>query len=430
MKINEELLNFLNASPTAFHAVAYIRSLLKKNGYEELSEGNSWKLKENAKYFVVRNESAVIAFRTVKKDFKGFMIGASHSDSPAFKVKENPEIVANGYVKLNVEGYGGMLMSPWLDRPLSVAGRVIVQQGTSFVTKLVNIDRDFCMIPSLAIHMDRDANKDHTWNAQTDMLPIVGDASSKGKFMKEVAKAAGVKEKEIIGHDLFLYVREQGTSWGVNQEYISAPHLDDLQCGFGDLQGFLQASKSASIPMLVIFDNEEVGSSTKQGADSTFLEDVMHRITSCFGKEFTQAAASSFMVSADNAHAIHPNHPEKADPVNQPHMNEGIVLKFNANQHYTTDGISAAIFRSLCSSVDVPLQVFTNRSDARGGSTLGNISNTHVSLNTVDIGLPQLAMHSCYETCGAKDTAYLITAMKEFFSKSFQEEGQGTYLLK
>lgn len=430
MKINEELINFLNASPTAFHAVAYVRNRLKKNGYEELGEGNNWKLKENAKYFVVRNESAVIAFRTVKKEFKGFMIGASHSDSPAFKVKENPEIVANGYVKLNVEGYGGMLMGPWLDRPLSVAGRVIVQQGTSFVTKLVNIDRDFCMIPSLAIHMDREANKDHTWNAQTDMLPIIGDASAKGKFMKEISKAAGVKEKEIIGHDLFLYVREQGTSWGMTQEYISAPHLDDLQCGFGNLQGFLQATKSTSIPMLVIFDNEEVGSSTKQGADSTFLEDVMHRIASSFDKEFTQAAASSFMVSADNAHAIHPNHPEKADPVNQPHMNAGIVLKFNANQHYTTDGISAAIFRSLCSSVEVPLQVFTNRSDERGGSTLGNISNTHVSLNTVDIGLPQLAMHSCYETCGAKDTAYLITAMKEFFSKSFQEEGQGTYLLK
>jgi len=430
MKINEELLDFLNASPTAFHAVAYVRNLLKKNGYEELSEGSNWKLKENANYFVVRNESAVIAFRTVKKEFQGFMIGASHSDSPAFKVKENPEIVANGYVKLNVEGYGGMLMGPWLDRPLSVAGRVIVQQGTSFVTKLVNIDRDFCMIPSLAIHMDRDANKDHTWNAQTDMLPIIGDASAKGKFMKEISKAAGVKEKEIIGHDLFLYIREQGTSWGMMQEYISAPHLDDLQCGFGNLQGFLHATKSSSIPMLVIFDNEEVGSSTKQGANSTFLEDVMHRIASSFDKEFTQAVASSFMVSADNAHAIHPNHPEKADPVNQPHMNEGIVLKFNANQHYTTDGISAAIFRSLCSSVAVPLQVFTNRSDERGGSTLGNISNTHVSLNTVDIGLPQLAMHSCYETCGAKDTAYLITAMKEFFSKSFQEEGQGTYLLK
>ena len=430
MNINNELLNFLNQAYTAFHAVAYVRDVLVKNGYEEIQEGKNWHLKENKKYFVVRNESSVIAFRTVKKDFNGFMIGASHSDSPAFKIKENPEIVSNGYVKLNVEGYGGMLMSPWLDRPLSVAGRVIVQKKDKIITKLVNVDEDLCMIPSLAIHMDREANKDHTWNAQVDMLPIIGDETAKGRFMKIVAKAAGVKEEEIIGHDLFLYVREQGTVWGAQKEYISAPHLDDLQCGFADMQGFLQAAPSASIPMLVIFDNEEVGSSTKQGANSTFLEDTMHRIAASFQKEFTAAAASSFMVSADNAHAIHPNHPEKADPVNQPHMNKGIVLKFNANQSYTTDGISAAVFRSLCKKVNVPLQVFTNRSDARGGSTLGNISNTHVSLNTVDIGLPQLAMHSPYETCGTKDTQYLMTAMKEFFARSFVEEGQGTYTLQ
>lgn len=430
MNTNEELLKFLQACPTAFHTIASVRMVLKENGYEEICEGNAWHLKTNAKYFVVRNESSVIAFRTAGKDFTGFMIGASHSDSPAFKVKENPEIVEHGYVKLNVEGYGGMLMSPWLDRPLSIAGRVIVQKKDKILTKLVNVDQDLCMIPSLAIHMDRDANKDHTWNAQTDMLPVIGDESSKGKLMKLVAKAAGVKEEEIIGHDLFLYVRENGTVWGAQKEYLSAPHLDDLQCGFADLYGFLQAAKSTSIPMLVIFDNEEVGSSTKQGADSTFLEDTMHRIASAFGKEFAEAAASSFMVSADNAHAIHPNHPEKADPVNQPQMNQGIVLKFNANQHYTTDGVSAAVFRSLCKEVNVPLQVFTNRSDAKGGSTLGNISNTHVSLNTVDIGLPQLAMHSCYETCGTKDTAYLITVMKAFFAKSFQEEGQGTYILK
>lgn len=430
MDINEELLTFLNQSYTAFHAVAYVRNVLKENGYEEINEGSRWHLKENAKYFVVRNESSVIAFRTVDHDFKGFMIGASHSDSPSFKVKENPEIIEHGYVKLNVEGYGGMLMGPWLDRPLSVAGRVIVQQDNKFITKLVNVDRDLCMIPNLAIHMDREANTGHTWNVQTDLLPIIGDESCKGKFMKIIAETAGVKEEEIIGHDLFLYVREKGCIWGAGRQYLSAPHLDDLQCGFADLQGFLRASRSASIPMLVIFDNEEVGSSTKQGANSTFLEDTMVRIANAFDQEMTALAASSFMVSADNAHAVHPNHPEKADPVNQPHMNQGIVLKFNANQHYTTDGVSAAVFRSLCKKVDVPLQVFTNRSDAKGGSTLGNISNTHVSLNTVDIGLPQLAMHSPYETCGTKDTEYLQKAMQEFFARSLQEEGQGVYTLK
>ena len=430
---NKGLISFLDESPTAFHAVASIKKKLVANGYSELAESEKWELTEGGKYFVTRNDSSIIAFRVPSFNFAGFMISAAHSDSPAFKVKENPEIVENGYVKLNVEGYGGMLMAPWLDRPLSVAGRVIVKSGNRYEVKLVNVDRDLLIIPNVAIHMNHDANKNQTWNAQVDMLPILGSADeTKGTFMRIVAEAAEVNEDEIISHDLFVYARDKGKIWGGSDEYISAPHLDDLQCVYGCLEGFLGANNSSSVLVLAVFDNEETGSLTKQGADSTLLEDVLKRISlSCSKDEegYYRAVSSSFMVSADNAHALHPNHPEKADPVNRPAINKGIVIKFNAAQHYTTDAVSCAVYRDLCESNDIPVQVFTNRSDSRGGSTLGNVSNAHVSLNTVDIGLAQLAMHSCYETAGAKDTKYLIDAMTIFYSKTFRTDKAGLFEL-
>ena len=430
---NKELISFLDKSPTAFHAIANIKTRLEAEGYTELVESAKWELSEGGKYFVVRNDSSIIAFRTPIFDFTGFMISAAHSDSPAFKVKENPEIVENGYVKLNVEGYGGMLMAPWLDRPLSVAGRIIVKNGNKYEVRLVNVDRDLLLIPNVAIHMNRDANKNQPWNAQVDMLPILGSADeTKGAFMRIVAEVAEVNEDEIISHDLFIYARDKGKVWGGSDEYISAPNLDDLQCVYGCLEGFLGANNSSSVPVLAVFDNEETGSLTKQGADSTLLEDVLKRISlSCSKDEegYYRAVSSSFMVSADNAHALHPNHPEKADPVNRPAINKGIVIKFNAAQHYTTDAVSCAVYRDLCESNDIPVQVFTNRSDSRGGSTLGNVSNAHVSLNTVDIGLAQLAMHSCYETAGAKDTKYLIDAMTIFYSKTFRTDKAGLFEL-
>ena len=430
---NKELISFLDKSPTAFHAVSSIKKKLVASGYFELVESEKWELTEGGKYFVTRNDSSIIAFRVPSFNFIGFMIGAAHSDSPAFKVKENPEIVENGYVKLNVEGYGGMLMAPWLDRPLSVAGRVIVKSNNRYEVKLVNVDRDLLIIPNVAIHMNHDANKNQTWNAQVDMLPILGSADeTKGTFMRIVAEAAEVNEDEIISHDLFVYARDKGKIWGGSDEYISAPHLDDLQCVYGCLEGFLGVNNSNSVPVLAVFDNEETGSLTKQGADSTLLEDVLKRISlSCSKDEegYYRAVSSSFMVSADNAHALHPNHPEKADPVNRPAINKGIVIKFNAAQHYTTDAVSCAVYRDLCESNDIPVQVFTNRSDSRGGSTLGNVSNAHVSLNTVDIGLAQLAMHSCYETAGAKDTKHLIDAMTIFYSKTFRVGASGSFEL-
>ena len=430
---NKELMSFLDKSPTAFHAISSIKKKLVASGYSELAESEKWELTEGGKYFVTRNDSSIIAFRVPRFNFTGFMISAAHSDSPAFKVKENPEIIENGYVMLNVEGYGGMLMAPWLDRPLSVAGRIIVKNGNKLEVRLVNVDRDLLLIPNVAIHMNRDANKGQTWNAQVDMLPVLGSADeAKGSFMRIIAESASVSDSDIISHDLFVYARDKGKVWGGSDEYISSPHLDDLQCVYGCLEGFLGANNSSSVPVLAVFDNEETGSLTKQGADSTLLEDVLKRISLSCGKDeesYYRSVSSSFMVSADNAHALHPNHPEKADPVNRPAINKGIVIKFNAAQHYTTDAVSCAVYRDLCESNDIPVQVFTNRSDSRGGSTLGNVSNAHVSLNTVDIGLAQLAMHSCYETAGAKDTKHLIDAMTIFYSKTFRVGASGSFEL-
>lgn len=430
--VSKHLLHFLENSPTAFQAVQVIKEEMEKNGFSNLEEGKSWKLKKGGKYFVTRNASSILAFRIPNQTPAGFMITASHADSPAFKIKANPEIIADGYVRLNVEPYGGLLMHPWFDRPLSIAGRVIVQNESSFRAIYINIKKDLLMIPSVAIHMDREANNARPLNAQIDMLPIIGTEASKGCFRRLLAKESGVKASDIISHDLFLYVRQPGSIWGGHDEFISAPHLDDLQCSYANLHGFLKAESGKAIPVMAIFDNEEVGSLTKQGADSTFLENTLSRIVESLGltdEQYHALLASSFMISADNAHAAHPNHIEKADPVNRPYMNLGPVIKYNADQHYTTDAVSAAVFKALCKEVKVPYQEFTNRSDMRGGATLGNISNAHVSIPTVDIGLAQLAMHSCYETAGVKDTDYLIRVLAHFFASTFQIAGD-TFILK
>ncbi len=434
--INKELIAFLEGAPTAFHAVAEERELLTAAGYTELTEGKPWTLEEGGRYFVCRNESSLIAFRLPSYGFTSLMLAAAHSDSPTLKIKgEHPEIEACGaYTKLNVEKYGGLIMAPWLDRPLSVAGRLVLKKDGRFTTKLVKVDRDLVLIPNLAIHMDHEINENKKFNAQVDMLPLFGDEEAKDGFLKTVAEAAGVDAAEIAAVDLFLYNRVPGGIWGAKNEYLSCGRLDDLQCGYALLRGFLDAAENkASLPVYALFDNEEVGSGTKQGAGSTFLADVLARIAAAAGRtpeELRAAIASGFMVSADNAHAVHPNQPEKADPLNRPKMNSGIVLKYHAGQKYTTDGISAALFKEVCARAEVPVQEFFNRSDMNGGSTLGNISNAHVSINSVDVGLPQLAMHSPYETAGTADTAYLVRAIKEFYSLALTDEGQGRYVLK
>ena len=430
-QVNQELFSFIESSPTAFHTVETMKQMLDAEGYQQLLESRAWELQAGGKYYVMRNGTSLLAFRIPKKDFTGFQVMAGHSDSPTFRIKENPEMETEGaYVKLNVEKYGGMLCSPWFDRPLSVAGRLIVKTDTGIVSRLVKVDRDLLMIPSLAIHMNRKANEEQKYNVQKDMLPLYAMADAKGSFQKIVAEAAGVEVTDILGSDLFLYNRVKGTVWGAKQEFISSGRLDDLQCVFGSLKGFLTAEEGTSVPMHCVFDNEEVGSSTKQGAASTFLQDTLLRICESLGKtpaQYRQLLASSFMISADNAHAVHPNYGEKSCPTNRPVLNGGIVIKYSANQKYTTDGVSAALFRMICKKADVPYQVFLNRSDMIGGSTLGNLSANQVPVNCVDIGLPQLAMHSPYETAGAKDTAYLVHVAKVFYECSVQETASGEY---
>lgn len=428
-EVSKDLLTFLKNSPSTFHAVHNLKSELEANGYTELLEGKKWNVVPGGKYYVTRNNSSIIALNigTDLEDYS-FNVASSHSDSPTFKLKEFAEIEVNGkYTKLNTEGYGGMLCTTWFDRPLSIAGRVLVKEGDNFVTKLLNIDRDLLVLPNMAIHMNRAVNDGYAYNKQVDMLPLFGGADSKkGDLKAMIAKELGVEESAIYGNDLYLYCRQEGFVWGANEEFISSPRLDDLQCAYTSLKGFLAGSNSKSINVFACFDNEEVGSGTKQGALSTFLYDVLHRVNTGLGKteeDYYRAVASSFMLSADNAHAVHPNHTEKTDVANCVYMNEGVVVKQNAAQKYTSDAVSIAVFRGLCEKAGVPVQFFANRSDEAGGSTLGNLSSQKVSMNTVDIGLPQLAMHSTVETAGIKDSYYMMKVMEEFFNSHVSEEG-------
>ena len=421
----QALMRFLDHSPSVYHAVENVRIELENAGYTRLCEGEAWELVAGGKYYLTRGGSAVLAFRVPQETPRGFMMSASHSDRPTFKVKENGEMAGN-YTRLAVERYGGMLMSTWLDRPLSIAGRAMVETEQGVQMKLVNIDRDLLMIPNVAIHMNRQANDGYKWNPAVDMLPLLGGKEAKGKLEGLLEQEAGGK---ILGHDLYLYVRQKASVWGVEEEYISSAALDDLECAWGCTQGFLKAGESKSIPVLCVFDSEEVGSNSVQGAASMLLPDVLERICHALGLNMKQMLAQSFMVSADNAHAVHPNHPEYADAGNAPVMGGGVVLKFNASQRYATDGLSAAIFRKVCAEAGVNVQSYCNRADIAGGSTLGHISLTHVSVPTADIGLPQLAMHSCYETAAVADALALEDAMAAFYSKSLAVSAAGEYTL-
>jgi aspartyl aminopeptidase len=416
--ISRDLIHFIAKSPSTFHAVRGIKAALLYAGFTEIREEDTWQIEKGGKYVVTRNGSALMAFTVPEEGAEAFHITASHCDSPTFKIKENPEIADGPYVKLNVEGYGGMIMSTWLDRPLSVAGRLLVTENGHLAEKLVAIDGTMLIIPSVAIHMDRNVNQHKEWKVQKDMLPLYGMTGAKTPFMDVIAAAAKVKAEDILAHDLILYSRVPGTIWGEEREFISSPKLDDLQCTFACFRGFTQGQKEKYISVYALFDNEEVGSATSQGAGSTFLANTLERLARSLGYSYDETMAMiarSFMISADNAHSVHPNHPEYADPVNRPVINGGIVIKYSAAQKYATNAFSAAYFKKLCKDHDIPTQTFTNHSDNPGGSTLGNISNTVIAMPTVDIGLPQLAMHSSYETAGVKDTAYLVDAVTKFY---------------
>jgi len=413
------LVDFLDASHSVYHAAAYLESLLKEKGYTCLQEKDTWKLVPGGKYYLTRGGSAVIAFRIPEGKPQGFLMSASHCDRPTFKVKENGEL-KGAYTRLATEKYGGMLMHTWMDRPLSIAGRVLVETENGVQQKLIDIDRDLLLMPNVAIHMNRQANDGYKWSPVTDTVPLLGSKDTAGKLDALLEEEAGGK---ILGHDLYLYIRQKASIWGLEEEYISSAALDDLECAWGCTQGFLNAGESSSIPVLCVFDSEEVGSNSVQGAASMLLSDVLGRICSGLNISLPQMLSQSFMISADNAHALHPNHPEFADAGNAPILGGGVVLKFNASQRYTTDGISAAIFRKVCAKANVPVQTYYNRADVPGGSTLGHISLTHVSIPSADIGLPQLAMHSSYETASVKDALYLEEAMAAYYGSSLTVSG-------
>lgn len=430
---SDALVRFIQDHPSVYHVIEGQRRQLLAAGYEQLLESRPWRLLPGGRYFVARNGSALIAFRIPEGDFRGFMMMASHSDSPALKIKEQPEITVEGaYKKLNVEVYGGALLAPWFDRPLSVAGRLYLREGGAVRMQLVDFRRDLVLIPSLAIHMEPAANKGLEWKAQRDLLPLYGLADAQD-LLALAAREAGAEPDAVAGHDLFVYNRQAPSVWGEGGVFLSSPRLDDLQCAFASLQGFLESGESASIPVHVVFDNEEIGSSTRQGAASPFLRDTLRRLTESLGlseSDYLAKLPQSFLLSADNVHALHPNRPDKSDPVNRPRLGGGVVVKYSGSQKYTTDAASAAIVSVLAERAGISLQTFANHSDIPGGSTLGNLSARQVAVKAADVGVAQLAMHSPYETCGSGDTEDLVALARALFSASLEETGSDCWAVR
>lgn len=429
----DDLIEFLQESVTPFHAAATAESWLRAAGFTRLEEADYWNLEPGKGYYTTRNGSSVVAWRVPDHAIGGWRIVASHSDSPTWKIKT--DIVENdGCRRLSVEGYGGMIMSTWLDRPLTVGGRVIVKTEDGIESRLVCIDRDLLVIPSLAIHFQRDINKGHTFNPQVDMQPLWGPAGSR-TLTDLVAEELGVDTADILDSDLQLVTRQAPTQIGPDGEFFMAPRIDDLECAATTLLGFLDAAAetdSACAPVWAMLDNEEVGSSSRMGAQSSYLRDVLDRIVDSIphsGQAMHRAMANSFMLSADNAHATHPNFPQKSDPCAPVRLGGGVVLKYNASQKYTTNAVSGAIFRAICEKADVPVQVFTNRADEAGGSTLGNLQSHTLPIPMADIGLAQLAMHSAVETASVADAEAMTKAVAAFYRVHLRALGDGTYTL-
>ena len=427
----KQLLTYIENSPTAYQAVDASAAILEEQGFARLGAQSAWELVPGKGYYTVQNGTSILAFRMPKGKIDGMMIAASHSDSPTFKLKANCEADAFGdYVKINTERYGGMILSTWLDKPLSLAGRLVVKQGGAIKAINVKVDRDLLLIPNVAIHQNRKHNDGFVFNAQTDMMPLYGMASAKGTLLAQVAAAAGVEAESVIGSDLYLYNRTPATIWGADDAFFSAPRIDNLMCAYGTLQGFLQAGAAANtLQVWACFDNEETGSHTKQGAGALWMRDTLERVCESTGTDLRRVLAASMLLSADNAHAKHPNHPELSDAQNAPRMGGGVVIKANASQSYATDGISCAIFSEICKKAGVPTQSFANRSDSPGGSTLGSIADTLLPVNTVDIGMAQLAMHSSYETAACADNAHLVNASRAFFETAIGIDENGNYTM-
>jgi len=409
------LISFIKNSPSAFHSVANMSDFLLSKGFILLSETEPFHCQPGKNYFLVRNQSALCAFKIPQNRPSGFSIISAHTDSPCFKIKENPEITDH-YTTLNVEKYGGMLASTWFDRPLSIAGRIIYKSTTGPLSRLVNFDRDLVSIVNLAIHQNKMANQGQPLKTQKEMLPLLGLQNPKLTHL--LSDQCTIKEDAILSYDLFLYNRMVGSIWGAHHEFFSAPKIDDLQCAFTALKSLVKTENAQRINLCTFFDNEEVGSSSRQGALSDFLENTLHRIALSLAwnqEDYYTTLAHSFMLSADNGHALHPNYPEVSNPQNHPILNHGLLIKYAANQKYSTDAWSAAVFKMILDEASIPYQAFMNHSDYPGGSTLGNLSNQHISIPTVDMGTAQLAMHSAYETAGVKDATLLYRGMCAFF---------------
>ena len=412
-------------SHSQFHVIANLEKELKERGFAELKEGNAWNLQPSFSYYVKRNDSSIIAFRLPEKGAElTFHISATHSDSPTFKVKPNPITISGDLMMLQTEPYGGAIYRSWMDRPLSLAGRVLFADATGIHTRLLDIDENLLDIPSLCIHFDRSVNSEGALNPATDLIPVFGTVEDGFDFDSYISEKAGLsKEETLVSYDLYLYLREDPKFVGCHHEFLLSPREDDLSSVYSSFYGFLDAKKASTSPMFCCFDNEEVGSLTRQGAQSTFLKDVISRIATYWGDSKEEIASRSFMLSIDNGHAIHPNYRSKMGEGVKVNLNDGIVLKYNANQSYTTDGLSSSLIKALAAGAKLKVQEFTNRADLRGGSTLGNLSNGEISFLSADIGLPQLAMHSSNELLGALDVEDMGIFCREYFSSGFVIKG-------
>lgn len=426
-KYINDLMAFLNASPVNFLAAKEITTRLDNAGFKRLNAEEAWHLTPGGDYYITKNDSAVIAFRLSQKGLpESYKIISAHSDSPGFRIKPKAEMTGeNGVVRLNTEVYGGPILYTWFDRPLSIAGRVILRGSSPLTPRsvMLHIHRPLLTIPHLAIHFNRNVNDGNPLSKQKDMLPVIGminrDLEGDSLLMNIICEELGVNQDEILDFDLSLYDTTPACLLGAHNEFITSGRLDDLSMAHAALTSLINSDDRNSTRVMAIFDNEETGSGTKQGAASPLLMNLLRRINSLFGgteEDFQRATALSFMISADNAHGLHPNYPEKQDPTNHPYLGGGPVIKINANCKYMTDAESAAVYRSICEKAEVPYQYFVNHSDVAGGSTLGNILTSQIDLRGVDMGAAIWAMHSVRETASVDDHDYIIQSFTEFYN--------------
>lgn len=429
--LTNDMLNFISNSPASFQAVYNIEKILLENEFVKLNECGTWKLEEGGNYYITKNNSAIIAFKLGKDIIKnGFRIIASHTDSPSFLIKPNPVIeTKNNYIKLNTEPYGSMILSSWLDRPLSIAGRVIIKNNNALkpIQKLIDLKRPILIIPNLAIHMNREINNGYKYNKQKDMLPLIGFINNKFNkndyILELICKNLNINKDEIIDFELYLYEHSKGIVLGAENEFVSSSRLDDLMMVYTSCEAFINSKNNNSTNMLVCVDNEEVGSLSAQGAKSFYLNNILERIiynTDNKKDSYYRCLNNSIMISADLAHGIHPNHSDINDITNIPFLGEGIVIKQSANQKYSTNSYSAAIFSQICTNSNIPFQRFVNRSDIEGGTTIGPIFSSQLGIPVIDLGAPILSMHSIRELCAVKDIYYSYEAFKAFLEYEYK----------